>query len=401
MWQPIVYSLFWVGVLALIAYGFHLRIQRNERRAGVQTAGGGGQPVVDPGSRPAAQRPAAVVSPPPVPAGAERRMPLAQWLDLVQNRLDDAPHTMIVGPTGTGKTTLVKALCASRRGDLLFVSPKPNAWPGLAYPTIDDDGGYTAIEQAMQQVLTELQRRLAAMKRGATADTFPMLTIVVDEFPTVVDECPTAPVLYRKIGQIGRELRLRLMPLTTTRQVKDLGLEGRGAARENFAEITLPRATARVSGLLQLAADEQPVVIDLEGVLKLSQQPIDPARWWTPPVATAQPEKEPIAAIAITQTPTATPLRNDPVAAVGAVKPVPDAVAQHDWLTVARLVKANVIGQTKALDGLGFPPGNGESYLAARECLRQALARLEVPAVPTSATVADTTTQRLRTTPTA
>lgn len=390
MWQPIAYSLGWIVVLGLVAYGFHLRIRRNERRA---VAGGAGQPVVEL-PRAAAPRPAPAA---PQTAGAERRMPLPQWLDLVQNRLDDAPHTMIVGPTGTGKTTLVKALCASRRGDLFFVSPKPNAWPGLAYPTIDDDGGYREIEQAMQQVLAELQRRLATMKRGTDPATFPILTIVVDEFPTVVDECPTAPVLYRKIGQIGRELRLRLMPLTTTTRVKDLGLEGRGAARDNFAEIQLPRATARVAGLLQLAADESPVVIDLEGVLKLSQRPIDPARWWVPPVAAAQRSEEAVAAIAITQNAPATPLRNEVIAAVASAKIIPDAVAQHDWLTIARLVKANVVGQTKALDALGFPAGNGELYLIARECLRQALAQLDAPVAP----VADTTTQRLRTTPTA
>jgi hypothetical protein len=275
--------LFFGGILWAMKWNSD-RIRR--QRAVVAAAGAHAAAVPLPAPTTAAPRPVAAT--PPTASAAERRMPLPQWLDLVQNRLDDAPHTMIIGVTGTGKTTLVKALCATRQGQLLFVSPKPNAWPGLTYPTIDDDGGFTAIERAMQAVLAELQQRLAAMKRGTDPATFTTLTIVVDEFPTIADECATAPLLYRKLGQIGRELRLRLIPLSTTRLVKDLGLAGRGAARENFAEITLSRATARVAGLLQLAVDEPPIPIDLTGVYALSQQPIEPTRWWSAP--TGAPE---------------------------------------------------------------------------------------------------------------
>jgi hypothetical protein len=268
---------------ALLAASLGLLVwfgRRDDRRQALAALSAGA--VSPPAAAPTAA-PRTVGATPSTAPAAERRMPLPQWLDLVQNRLDDAPHTMITGVTGTGKTTLVKALCATRQGQLLFVSPKPNAWPGLTYPTIDDDGGFTAIEAAMQSVLAELQQRLAAMKRGTDPATFTTLTIVVDEFPTIADECATAPLLYRKLGQIGRELRLRLIPLSTTRLVKDLGLAGRGAARENFAEITLSRATARAAGLLQLAADEPPIPIDLAGVYELSQQPIDPSRWWSTP----------------------------------------------------------------------------------------------------------------------
>ena len=38
-----------------------------------------------------------------------------------------------------------------------------------------------------------------------------------------------------------------------------------------------------MSGLLRLAADDAPQLIDLAGVYELSQQPIDAARWWAPP----------------------------------------------------------------------------------------------------------------------
>lgn len=277
--------LFFGGILWLMQWNSdRIRRQRAVASTGqVTVAAVSPAPIATAAPRPA-PAPAAAV-PTPTPAAADQLLPLPAWLDLVQHRLDDAPHTLIVGPTGTGKTTLVKALCAMRDGQLLFVSPKPNAWPGLSYPTIDDDGGFTAIETALQAVLRELRQRLAAMKHGTDPSTFGTLTVIIDEFPTVVDECETAPVLLRKLGQIGRELRLRLIALSQTLQVKDLGIEGQGAARENVAQLVLPRSTARVSGLLRLAADDAPQGIDLAGIYELSQQAIPSERWWEPPAS--------------------------------------------------------------------------------------------------------------------
>src|SRR6266545_2517292 len=37
---------------------------------------------------------------------APKEMPLMQWLSLVNDFPDDAPHTLIVGTSGTGKTTI-------------------------------------------------------------------------------------------------------------------------------------------------------------------------------------------------------------------------------------------------------------------------------------------------------
>lgn len=95
------------------------------------------------------------------------------------------------------------------------------------------------------------------MKDGTDPQTFVPLTVIIDEFPAVV-ECATAPVMLRTLRQIERELWLRLIARSQTPQLKDLSIKGRRAARENVAQLVLPRSTARVSGRLRLTADDAP-----------------------------------------------------------------------------------------------------------------------------------------------
>ena len=187
-------------------------------------------------------------------------------------------------------------------------------------------------------------------------------------------------------------MRLRLIARSQTLQVKDLSIEGRGAARENFAQLVLPRSTARVSGLLRLAANDAPQIIDLAGIFELSQQPIDAAQWRAPPAQPVADVADAVASSAITQTDGAAPLGNAVAPSVAGAKTMDPVVAQQDWPTVARRVKAKVVDQTEALKALGFPAGDGSNYLQARMCLQAALDHLE----PTPTLLTDILTQPLR-----
>src|SRR5262245_40606968 len=52
----------------------------------------------------------AVVSGSGMSAPSSVPLTLANWLAIVNDHPDDAPHTLIVGTTGTGKTTLAQAI---------------------------------------------------------------------------------------------------------------------------------------------------------------------------------------------------------------------------------------------------------------------------------------------------
>ncbi len=208
---------------------------------------------------------------------------MTEWLPLA----DATPHLLIVGETGSGKTTLAQALLAARNGSVAILDPKwtPGKWGGAPVVPIDDDGEYTGIERALQAVLKELQARLADLKHGQT--DFVPLTIVIEEVPTVVDECPTAKKVVLRLGQLGRELQMRLIGLSQGYGVEDLGLKGRADNKANFGTIRLGAAAIKVAR--EAAQLRHPAVVEHRGqwelldtreVPRLAERRMPAERWW-------------------------------------------------------------------------------------------------------------------------
>jgi len=212
---------------------------------------------------------------------------MREWLPIVNERPDDAPHTLIIGTSGTGKTTLAQALTVSRTGKLAILDPKwtPGRWGGLPAVAIDDNGGYTQIEAAIKVLLEELTARLVSLKQGVS--DFDDLTIIAEELPTLVDDCPSASTLFKKIGRLGRELRIRLVGLSQSERVKSLGIAGEGDAKDNYTLIRLGKAAIGVVGEARtlpypavLEWRGEYYLMELGGILHLSQLPIPAFRYW-------------------------------------------------------------------------------------------------------------------------
>lgn len=168
------------------------------------------------------------------PSVSIKILPVQGWLKIVNQQPDDAPHTLIIGTSGSGKTTLAQVIISTRAGKMAILDPKwsPGKWGGLPAVPIDDDGTYTQIEQAIKALLAELASRLVLLKQGT--QHFSELTIVVEELPTVIDECPSGATLFKQIGRLGRELRIRLVGLSQSERVKSLGIVGEGDAKDNY-----------------------------------------------------------------------------------------------------------------------------------------------------------------------
>lgn len=228
-----------------------------------------------------------------------RPLAVNEWLELINDRPDEAPHTLIIGPSGTGKTTLAQAIVATRSGYLAILDPKwqPGRWGGLRAVPIDDDGRYTLLEETIKALLAELTSRLVSLKQGVTA--FPELTIVAEEFPTLIGECPSAPSLFKQVGRLGRELRIRLVGLSQSERVKSLGIAGEGDARDNFTLIRLGKVA--VDTLPRLRSTPRPAVLEwkgehfeltLDGVPYFSSFRVPAARSWASYSAIALQSKQ-------------------------------------------------------------------------------------------------------------
>lgn len=203
--------------------------------------------------------------------------PAGAWLQALNDHPDRYPHTLIIGPTGSGKTTFTLALLSRRDGLVAVLTPKPDHadWPGIPIVTIDDDGRFTALSQAFAQLDSEVRKRLVAIKHSRPIAT--TLTIVCDDWPVLAAECgKPASDLFKLVGRLGRSLRVRLVVLSQSERVKSLGLDGEGDAVNNFLRVILTHS----HGASIHAAGGIVYPLDTRLVPQLASQPVSLAKWW-------------------------------------------------------------------------------------------------------------------------
>lgn len=211
-------------------------------------------------------------TPAPQQIGAPSMLPLREWLDRVNNQPDRVPHIAAKGPSGSGKTTLILAALTERPGKVLVCTPKnerDDSWGGAPAVRLTADLTFDAIESALQSVHHEVKRR--------NVEGFDdWLTVVIDDYPWIAQECPSAAKVVTMVGNMGRSVRVRLILLAQTATVKSWGFEGNGEARGNFVFIDLEEDHS--AAIYRWA--KQPEPIDTRCVAELASQPIPAARWW-------------------------------------------------------------------------------------------------------------------------
>ena len=136
-----------------------------------------------------------------------------------------APHMLVIGPTGTGKTIFINSVlggCLSRGWRVFLADPKElsfrafeastlagldlPAWPGVDTVATDDRG----MELVISEVYEEMRRRYAAVKTFEVAerDLQPLL-LVVDEAGELVERLNAYHVGEDKLRDLRKEAAAR------------------------------------------------------------------------------------------------------------------------------------------------------------------------------------------------
>ena len=220
------------------------------------------------------------------------------WVTCVNATPEQAPHLVVAGPTGTGKTTLVTGLLHTRPGQIVIITAKTgDAWGGLPAVVIDDDGSFTTAAAVFAALLVDVKRRLVATKHQR--DPGPWLTVVLDDYPALRDACAAADETFILIARLGRSLRVRLIVLSYSGLVKELGLEGKGESRDHFVWIRLDRQRRAT-----LLWDEETHSLDTAPVVTMAQRPLDVSRAWIAPTTPTTASERQISPYATTTTTT-------------------------------------------------------------------------------------------------
>lgn len=164
--------------------------------------------------------------------------PIPSTVDLLE--AVKAKHLLIIGATGSGKSTIAQFLASRHSANVRVYDPDcaPSDWVGLT--VFGRKGNFGEINAQMQADLVELEQCMVLRGEGGdSAIAGRERCMIGEEFPLLADEVDIARDWLLKFARRGRRVKQFIIVISQSDSVSALGIEGDGAIRQSFAVLRL------------------------------------------------------------------------------------------------------------------------------------------------------------------
>jgi hypothetical protein len=150
--------------------------------------------------------------------------------------LDKAQRVLIKAASDGGKTTLLRHIADRRQGSVLVLDSQssPGKWPDKC-KVIGTGSDHAAISVALDNLIEMMVKRYREIGEGLVREgEHPRLTIIIDEWMAIVDQCQNATDVIRRLLTESRKAAFSVFIGSHSERVRSLGLDGRGDLRDGF-----------------------------------------------------------------------------------------------------------------------------------------------------------------------
>lgn len=217
---------------------------------------------------------------------------------------DKAPHTLVAGETGSGKTVFIRGAvmeAADRGADIYICDPKRIEMAGLKdWPGVKEIA--TGTEQMIalvEKIYRLMDQRYIQIEQGkATSDDFTPVLLVIDEAREWIDRSNAfwkatrekgqtgsehpAVEMWRSIGRLGRSARIRLLIGIQRPDAKVFGGEARDQYGNRIAFGELSEQGARMMFGHSNVGRDLPTDAKGRATVDLGSGIMEVQTWWTP-----------------------------------------------------------------------------------------------------------------------
>lgn len=179
--------------------------------------------------------------------------------------LSDAQRVLIRAISNAGKTTLLQHIANTRiKNESVLVLDSqsyPDKWPEKC-KVIGAGSNHQSISIALDNLIELMIKRYQEIGQGLVKEgQHPKLTIIIDEWMAIVDECPNASDVIRRLLTESRKAAFSIFIGSHSERIKSLGLDGRGDLRDGFLIVRIEMENGERKASYDYGRGERPCTL--------------------------------------------------------------------------------------------------------------------------------------------